>query len=88
MALPGCSDNDSSRYTKISKLAETIVSLNCQLHHERKRCDELIKETFLLRNKLFCQIYDSHLSDPCGKPSTMNDTSETGVHDALAEIQA
>ena len=32
MALPGWSDNDSNRRTEISKLAETIVSLNCQLH--------------------------------------------------------
>ena len=28
------------------------------------------------------------MSEPCGKPSTVNDTSETGVHDAVGKIQA
>ena len=87
MALPGWSENDSNRCTEISKLAEIIVSLNCQLHLERKRCDELENDNFLLRNKLFCQKYASHLSEPCGKPSTVNDTSETGVHNAVGKIQ-
>ena len=86
MALPGWSDNDSNRCTDISKLAETIVSLNCQLHLEHKRCDELKNENFLLRNKLFSLKYTSHLSEHCGKPSTVNDTSETEVHDAVGKI--
>ena len=88
MALPDWSDNVSNKCTEISKLAETIVLLNNQLHFERKRCDELKNENFVLRNKLFSQKCASNLSEPCGKPSTVNNTPETRVHDVVGKIQA
>ena len=87
MALPNRSD-DSNSCTEISKLAETIVFLNSQLHFEHKRCEELKTENFVLRNKLLCQNSASNLSEPCGKPSTVNDTPETRIHDAVGKIQA
>ena len=87
MTLPDWSD-DSSRCTEISKLAETMVCLNSQLHFENKRCDELKDENFVLRNKLLCQNSASNLSEPFGKPSTVNGTPETRIHDAVENVQA
>ena len=88
MTLPDWSDNDSNRCTEISKLAEIIVFLNSQLYLERRRCDELKSDNFVFRNKLFCQKFASNLSEPCGKPNTVNDTPETTVRDAVGKIQA
>ena len=58
------------------------------MHLERKRCDELKNENFVLRNKFFSQECASNLSEHCGKPSTVNNTPETRVHDAVGKIQA
>ena len=87
MALPNWSE-DSNRCTEIRQLAETIVFLNSQLHFEHKRCDELKNENFVVRNKLLRQNSASNLSAPSGKPSTVNDTPETIIHDAVGKIQA